>query len=273
MDFFKMHGLGNDFIVLNCFRAKIAEPRRLAKKICDRRLGIGGDGVIFAMPSQKANCRMRIFNCDGSEAEMSGNGIRCLGKFLRDKGIAKGKVITVETNAGIRTLQVVSGSGRITNIRVDMGKPDLPEKDSAPWTFQDEGINVLDRMFKPTALSMGNPHCVIFVDDTEAFLVEKYGPAIENHTGFPQRTNVEFVEIISRREIRQRTWERGVGETLACGTGACAGAVASAINGLTQRKVRVRLRGGILQVEWREDGSVLLTGPAETVFTGDWPNS
>jgi diaminopimelate epimerase len=206
MDFFKMHGLGNDFIVLNCFRAKIAEPRRLAKKICDRRLGIGGDGVIFAMPSQKANCRMRIFNCDGSEAEMSGNGIRCLGKFLRDKGIAKGKVITVETNAGIRTLQVVSGSGRITNIRVDMGKPDLPEKDSAPWTFQDEGINVLDRMFKPTALSMGNPHCVIFVDDTEAFLVEKYGPAIENHTGFPQRTNVEFVEIISRREIRQRTW-------------------------------------------------------------------
>jgi diaminopimelate epimerase len=290
IEFVKMQGAGNDYIYLDLLeRAYRADWSDLAVKISSRHFGVGGDGLVLILGSAKADFRMRMFNADGSEAEMCGNAIRCVGKYLHDRGrLNRGgtrragktsgrrkpsetRVFTIETLAGVKMLEVAKKdrAGRALQLTVDMGRPvlkgaDIPVKvDSEPVV----GIDVMG--YKGTALSMGNPHIVFFVDEITDGQVLGDGPRIENHPLFPKRTNVEFVKVLSRQKIEMRVWERGSGETLACGTGACAAAVASALNGLTGRDVEVKLLGGTLRVEWREtDGAVRMTGPAEEVFSG-----
>ncbi len=276
MHFIKMHGCGNDYVYVDCFQQTVKEPETLAVHISDRHIGVGGDGLILIMPSTKADARMRMFNADGSEGEMCGNGIRCLAKYVYEAGIAHKPELAVETLAGILRLQLFTANGKVEKVRVNMGMPRLRRQDIP---MLGDGERVLgeklgagDREFVVTCLSMGNPHCVVHVDDVGHFAVTQYGPLLEHHPQFPQRTNVEWVEWINRREIRQRTWERGSGETLACGTGACAAAVASALNGKTDRTVTVHLRGGDLEIEWSEDEHVYMTGPAVEVFRGEWPD-
>jgi len=276
MKFTKMHGAGNDYVYVDCFAEKIENPAEVAIKVSNRNFGIGSDGLILIMPSDKADLRMRMFNSDGSESEMCGNGIRCVAKYAFDHGIVSKKEISAETGAGILTLQLFTGAGgKVDRVRVNMGKPRLT-KAEIPMLGEPAGdqtinqpLNILHTVFHVTMVSMGNPHCVIFVDDVENFQVEKYGPLIENHDLFPRRTNVEFVQIISRTEVRQRTWERGAGETLACGTGASAVCVAGALNGLTEKKILNHLSGGDLELEWAEDGNLYMTGPATEVFSGE----
>jgi diaminopimelate epimerase len=270
-----MHGAGNDYVYVNCFEEQVEDPQLLAIKISNRNFGIGSDGLILIMPSDKADVRMRMFNSDGSESEMCGNGIRCVAKYSFDHGITDKKEITAETGAGILTLQLVPGNdGKIEKVRVNMGPPRLT-RGEIPMTGDSESkviaepLTILDRTFKITCASMGNPHCVIFVDDAENFPVATYGPLIENYELFPRRTNVEFVQIISRSEIRQRTWERGAGETLACGTGSSAVTAACVLNGLTENKILNHLSGGDLEMEWAEDGNLYMTGPAVEVFSGE----
>ena len=275
MKFTKMHGAGNDYVYVDCFTQDIANPAEIAIKISNRNFGIGSDGLILIMPSDKADVRMRMFNSDGSESEMCGNGIRCVAKYAFDHGIVKKRELTAETGAGILTLQLFPGqSGKIEKVRVNMGVPrltrgEIPMTGDGTSRVVNEPLNILHTTFHITCVSMGNPHCVIFVDDVEKFQVEKYGPLIENHEMFPRRTNVEFVQIISRTEVRQRTWERGAGETLACGTGASAVCVAGALNGLTDKKILNHLSGGDLELEWSEDGYLYMTGPAVEVFSGE----
>lgn len=275
MKFTKMHGAGNDYVYVDCFTQDIADPAETAIKISNRNFGIGSDGLILIMPSDKADVRMRMFNSDGSESEMCGNGIRCVAKYAFDHGIVKKSEITAETGAGVLTLQLFPGqSGEIEKVRVNMGVPrltrgEIPMTGDGTSRVVNEPLNILHTTFHITCVSMGNPHCVIFVDDVEKFQVEKYGPLIENHEMFPRRTNVEFVQIISRTEVRQRTWERGAGETLACGTGASAVCIAGALNGLTDRKILNHLSGGDLELEWSEDGYLYMTGPAVEVFSGE----
>jgi diaminopimelate epimerase len=275
MRFIKMHGIGNDYVYVDCFREAVKEPEKLAVRISDRHFGVGGDGLILIMPSEKADARMRMFNADGSEAQMCGNGIRCLAKYVFEAGISRQPEITVETLAGVLRLHLFAADGTVDKVKVNMGVPRLRRQDIP---MLGEGERVLgekltagDGEFAVTCVSMGNPHCVIYVDDVEKFPVTHYGPLLEHHPQFPQRTNVEWIEWISRREIRQRTWERGSGETLACGTGACAAAVASVLNGKTDRAVTVHLLGGDLEIEWADDEHVYMTGPAVEVFRGDWP--
>jgi len=276
MKFTKMHGAGNDYVYVDCFAEKIENPAEVAIKVSNRNFGIGSDGLILIMPSDTADVRMRMFNSDGSESEMCGNGIRCVAKYAFDHGIVSKKEISAETGAGILTLQLITGAGgKVDRVRVNMGKPRLT-KAEIPMLGEPAGdqtinqpLNILHTVFHVTMVSMGNPHCVIFVDDVENFQVEKYGPLIENHDLFPRRTNVEFVQIISRTEVRQRTWERGAGETLACGTGASAVCVAGALNGLTEKKILNHLSGGDLELEWAEDGNLYMTGPATEVFSGE----
>jgi diaminopimelate epimerase len=276
MRFTKMHGAGNDYVYVNCFAERVDNPEQLAIKVSNRNFGIGSDGLILIMPSDKADVRMRMFNSDGSESEMCGNGIRCVAKYAFDHGIVTKKEITAETGAGILTLQLVTNSdNKVEKVRVNMGKPrltraEIPMKgEPADSHVVNLPLNILHTTFHITCVSMGNPHCVIFVDDVESFEVAKYGPLIENHEMFPRRTNVEFVQIISRTEVRQRTWERGAGETLACGTGASAVCVAGALNNLTEKKILNHLSGGDLELEWGNDGFLYMTGPAVEVFTGD----
>ena len=275
MKFTKMHGAGNDYVYVDCFTQDIANPAEIAIKISNRNFGIGSDGLILIMPSDKADVRMRMFNSDGSESEMCGNGIRCVAKYAFDHGIVKKSEITAETGAGVLTLQLFPGqSGQIEKVRVNMGVPrltrgEIPMTGDGTSRVVNEPLNILHTTFHITCVSMGNPHCVIFVDDVEKFQVEKYGPLIENHEMFPRRTNVEFVQIISRTEVRQRTWERGAGETLACGTGASAVCVAGVLNGLTDKKILNHLSGGDLELEWSEDGYLYMTGPAVEVFSGE----
>jgi diaminopimelate epimerase len=275
MKFTKMHGAGNDYVYVNCFDERLDNPEQVAIKVSNRNFGIGSDGLILIMPSEKADVRMRMFNSDGSESEMCGNGIRCVAKYAYDHGIVANKEITAETGAGILTLQLVTDSrNKVDKVRVNMGRPRLTRSE-IPMTGEPdakvvcEPLNILHSTFQITCVSMGNPHCVIFVDDVENFQVEKYGPIVENHELFPRRTNVEFVQIISRSEVRQRTWERGAGETLACGTGASAVCVAGALNGLTEKKILNHLSGGDLELEWAEDGNLYMTGPAVEVFSGE----
>jgi diaminopimelate epimerase len=272
--FTKMQGAGNDYVYINCFEESVPDPRQLAIQVSNRNFGIGSDGLILIMPSQSADVRMRMFNSDGSESEMCGNGIRCVAKYAFDHGIVTKKEITAETGAGILTLQLFTGNdGKVERVRVKMGPPRLTRAE-IPMTGEEaslvvaQPLNILHTTFDITAVSMGNPHCVIFVDDVEQFQVEKYGPLIENHDLFPRRTNVEFVQVISRTEVRQRTWERGAGETLACGTGASAVCAAGFLNGLTEKKILNHLSGGDLELEWSDDGSIYMTGPAVEVFTG-----
>lgn len=276
MKFTKMHGAGNDYIYIDGFAESVSDPAALAVTLSNRQFGIGSDGLILILPSQRAHVRMQMFNADGSEAEMCGNGIRCVAKYAYDHGLVQDKTIQVETAAGVKTLQLFThADNRVEKVRVNMGAPRL-ERGHIPMTGPAESrviaekLTILERTFDITCVSMGNPHCVIFVDDLDRFPVERYGPAIENHALFPRRINVEFVEVLNPGEVRQRTWERGAGETLACGTGASAVTVAGVLTGRTERRLLNHLRGGDLELEWAEDGSIYLTGPAVQVFQGDY---
>ena len=275
MNFTKMQGAGNDYVYVNCFEETVANPQQLAIQVSDRNFGIGSDGLILIMPSDNADVRMRMFNSDGSESEMCGNGIRCVAKYAFDHGLVSKTEISVETGAGILTLRLVPGSdGKIEKVRVNMGPPrlsrsEIPMTGGTSEQVVAEQLTILDRTFSITCASMGNPHCVIFVEDVANFPVSTYGPLIENHELFPRRTNVEFVQIISRTEVRQRTWERGAGETLACGTGSSAVTAACVLNGLTEKKILNHLSGGDLEMEWAEDGCIYMTGPAVEVFSGE----
>lgn len=275
MKFVKMHGIGNDFITIDGTRNKVPVTARVARELCDRRFGIGSDGVLVIEKSRRADFRMRMWNPDGSEAEMCGNGIRCLGKYVFEHGLTRKTEFRVETLAGPIGLQIDCRGKQVRGVRVDMGQPrleraEIPMKGPAGRVV-DERLKVAGRTFGITCVSMGNPHCVIFVDDVDRFPVESIGPQIENHACFPRRTNVEFVQVVSRREVIQRTWERGAGETHACGTGACGTTVAAILNGRTARRITNHLKGGDLQIEWSEaDDHVYMTGPAEEVFQGEW---
>ncbi|TAL33970.1 MAG: diaminopimelate epimerase [Spirochaetes bacterium] len=277
MKFTKMHGIGNDYIYLDARGTPVKSPVKLAVQMSDRHTGIGSDGLILILKSKKADFMMRMFNADGSEAEMCGNGIRCFAKYVYDRELTKEKRISVETLAGIKHLDLFVRGGKVNTVRVDMGEPVLQREripmKGAPGMVIAETLMLDDGVkFEITAVSMGNPHAIIYVEDVKKFPVEKYGPMIENHDLFPNRTNVEFVQVVSPSEAIQRTWERGSGETLACGTGASAVTVAGVLTGRTIRQALVHLSGGDLFTEWREsDNRVYLTGPAVEVFHGEWP--
>ena len=277
MRFTKMQGLGNDYVYVNCFKEKIADPSALAEKISDRHFGVGSDGLIMINPSDKADFEMEMYNADGSRGEMCGNGIRCVAKYVYDCGLTDKTHISVETLGGIKYLDLTVEDGKVKLVKVDMGKPEL-EPAKVPVKAEgdcavDAPILVDGEEYRMTCVSMGNPHAVVFVDcDVRDFPLEKVGPKFENHERFPNRVNTEFVRVIDRRTAEMRVWERGSGETLACGTGACAVAVACALNGLTESEVTVKLLGGDLQIRWdRKKDTVYMTGPAEVVFDGEWP--
>ncbi len=280
VNFTKMQGLGNDFIMIDGFKETLPpDLMTMTKQLCDRHFGIGADGVIIVLPSDKADYRMRIINADGSEVEMCGNGIRCFAKYVYEAGLLpQGQDrFTVETLAGIMTPCIVLQGANATAVTVDMGEPVL-EREAVPMLGPvgqaiNEPIAVLDTTFSLTAVSMGNPHCVIFVAAPDQIDLIKYGPALENHPAFPRKTNVHFVEVLNRQELKMRVWERGVGITLACGTGACATLVAAVLNKKTERKAKVHLPGGTLEIEWAENNHVYMTGPAQTVFTGKVENN
>ena len=272
LEFTKMQGLGNDYIYIDATKIRIKNPSMLAKYMSDRHFGVGADGLILILPSSKADFSMRMFNADGSEAEMCGNGIRCVAKFVYDKCLTDKKIITVDTKAGIKTLTLNVVGKYVDTVKVDMGIPKY-ESESIPVISNTKiaknlKIEILDKIFDVTCVSMGNPHTVIFVDDVDSFDVKKYGELIEKNEMFPQRTNVEFVEIKDTSNIKMRVWERGTGETLACGTGACASVVACVLNGLTSRNVRVQLLGGNLDILYNDNNHVYMTGPAKKVFEG-----
>lgn len=272
--FAKMEGLGNDYVYIEDFGNSITNAPELAGRVSDRHFGIGGDGLVLICNSDKADFRMRMFNADGSEGEMCGNAIRCVGKYVYDKGFTSKTAITVETPAGIRILDLTTDGGKVASARVDMGRPiliprDIPV-DADGETFIDRELVVDGKIYRGTAVSMGNPHFVTRVDDVNGLDLPAIGPAFENHKMFPRRINTEFVQVISRSEVRMRVWERGSGETLACGTGACAAAVACALNGWTDKTVTVHLAGGALRIEWAAEGMVFMTGPATLVFEGEY---
>lgn len=274
MKFTKMHGCGNDYVYVNLFEEQIGDPAKVSIAVSDRHFGIGSDGLITIGPSEIADFRMRIYNADGSEAEMCGNGIRCVAKYVYDHKLTDKTEITVETGAGVKTLQLTVEDDKVTLVRVDMGEPILTP-DEIPVVADgdrvvDEPIVVDDKEWRMTCVSMGNPHAVVFVDDVAHFELEKYGPLFENHVRFPKRTNTEFVQIISRNEAIMRVWERGSAETWACGTGTCATVMACILNGLTDNDVLVHLRGGDLRIVYDEKSNhVFMTGPATEVFEGE----
>ncbi len=275
MKFTKMHGLGNDYIYINCFEEQVDNPASLAIEMSDRHFGIGSDGLVLIMPSKIADFRMRMFNSDGSEAEMCGNATRCVGKYVYDNGLTDKENISLETLAGIKYLELFAKDGKVERVRVDMGEPVLtPQLIPVDYTgdeFINKIIHVDGDEYAVTCVSMGNPHAVTYMDDLKDLQIEKIGPKFENHQIFPKRTNTEFVEVISRSILRMRVWERGAGETLACGTGACAVLVSSVLNGLSERCATVQLLGGDLEIEWNEDDNhVYMTGAATKVFEGEW---
>lgn len=272
--FTKMQGLGNDYVYIDNTNKIIKNASQLAKKISNRHFGVGSDGLILIEKSKICDFKMQMFNQDGSEAEMCGNGIRCVGKFVYDKGLTDKKKITIETLAGIKTLELNIKDKKVETVKVDMGEPIL-EPEQIPVTFKENPvknleIKALNQKFIFTCVSMGNPHAITKIDNIEYFKVEKYGKLIENNKLFPNKTNVEFIEIKDKENIKMRVWERGAGETLACGTGACASVVACVLNDFTFRNVTVELLGGKLQIEWNEkDNHVYMTGPAVIVFEGE----
>ncbi len=271
--FTKMHGLGNDYVYIDCINQNIENQSELAKFVSNRNFGIGSDGLILICKSDNADFKMRMFNSDGSEAEMCGNGIRCVGKFVYDKGLTDKEVVKIETLAGIKILNLNIKNGKVETVKVDMGEPILqPEKIpviSNENPVKNLKLKVEDKEFKFTCVSMGNPHSITIVDNTEDFDVHKYGKIVEIDTVFPQKTNVEFVQIVDRQNIKMRVWERGAGETLACGTGACASVVACVINNFIDKSANVELLGGKLHIEWDEENNhIYMTGPAVTVFDG-----
>lgn len=276
MKFTKMQGLGNDYVYVNCLKEKIKNPPELAKKISDRHFGVGSDGLIMINPSDKADFEMEMYNADGSRGEMCGNGIRCVAKYVYDYGLTDKTSISVETLAGIKYLDLTVENGKVKLVKVDMGKPELkpseiPVEASGDQVI-DEPIMAGGEEYRMTCVSMGNPHAVVFVDcDLQELPLEEIGPKFENHERFPRRVNTEFVRVIDRHTAQMRVWERGSGETLACGTGACAVAVACVLNGYTEDEVTVKLLGGDLKIKWdRERDTVFMTGPAEVVFDGEW---
>lgn len=274
MKFTKMNGCGNDYVYINGFVEKVENPKELAKKVSDRHFGIGSDGLILIVPSDKADFCMRMFNADGSEGEMCGNGIRCVAKYVYDHKMTDKTEISVETKAGIKYLDLTVEDEKVTKVKVDMGEPILEPKKipvrSEKKRVVNEPIAVAEKAWNMTCVSMGNPHAVVFVEDTGSLEIEKYGPLFENHELFPNRTNTEFVQVLNRNEINMRVWERGSGETLACGTGTCASVVACILNGYTDEKVLVHLLGGDLEIKYEKTTNhVFMTGPAETVFEGE----
>lgn len=277
MKFTKMHGLGNDYVYVEAFsQPPPADPAALARAVSDRHFGVGSDGLILILPSDRADARMRMFNADGSEGEMCGNGVRCVARFIHDHDIARKPRVTIETGRGVLTLDLTVEDGVAKLVRVDMGTPIL-DPELIPTTLPgapvvEAPVEIGGRELRLTAVSMGNPHAVLFVDDVAAFPLETLGPLIEHHPAFPRRVNFHAVEVVTPAEVRMRTWERGSGVTLACGTGACAVAVAGVLSGRTGPRVLAHLPGGDLELEWpNRDSSVFMTGPATEVFSGVWP--
>ncbi|MFA9463881.1 MAG: diaminopimelate epimerase [Velocimicrobium sp.] len=274
MKFTKMHGCGNDYVYVDCFKEKVEHPKAIAKFVSDRHFGIGADGLILIKPSKCAAIKMEMYNADGSEGEMCGNGIRCVAKYAFDYGIVNEKDITVETKAGIKQLDLVLKQGKVDTVTVDMGEA-ITKPDLIPVLAQEEvvikkPIEILGKMYSITCVSMGNPHAITFVEDTASIAIEKIGPQFEHHAWFPKRINTEFIQVIDRNTINMRVWERGSGETLACGTGACASVYACILNGETEDEVLVHLLGGDLRIRYdRDTNHIFLTGPAVTVFDGD----
>ena len=272
--FTKMHGLGNDYVYIDAINQNIENESTLAQFVSNRHFGIGSDGLILIYKSNIADFKMRMFNSDGSEAEMCGNGIRCVGKFVYDKGLTNKTKVTIETLAGIKTLKLNIKDGKVETVKVDMGEPILNPKE-IPVISDEEPVKNLvleadDKKFKFTCVSMGNPHAITQVEKIDHFNVEKYGKILEVNKAFPNKTNVEFIQIVDKEHVKMRVWERGAGETLACGTGACGTVVACYLNGKTTRKVEVELLGGKLYIEWNEkDNHVYMTGAAKTVFEGE----
>ena len=276
MKFTKMQGIGNDYVYVNCFEETIADPSAVARFVSDRHFGIGSDGLILVKPSDVADCEMDMYNLDGSQGAMCGNGIRCVAKFAYDHGIVRKKNITVNTKSGIKYLDLDIKDGKVSSVKVNMGSPILTAKMIPVVSDKEQVINqpldVNGTVWNITAVSMGNPHAVTYMEDVNSLDIEKVGPMFENHINFPDRINTEFVKVIDRRTLQMRVWERGSGETLACGTGACAVAVPSTLNGLVDEDVpiTVKLLGGDLQILWnRQENLVYMTGPATTVFEGE----
>lgn len=274
MKFTKMQGLGNDYVYVNCFEETVENPSEIAVRISDRHFGVGADGLILIRPSEEADFEMEMYNADGSRGEMCGNGIRCVAKYVYDYGLTDKTHISIATLGGIKYLDLMVEEGKVKLVKVDMGSPILeaakiPIKGKGERILNEE-IRVDGMEYRITGVSMGNPHAVVFLEDVKNLEIEKTGPLFEHHECFPNRVNTEFVHVLDRKHVEMRVWERGSGETLACGTGACAVAVACVLNGLTEDEVTVKLLGGELQIRWdREKDTVYMTGPAETVFEGE----
>lgn len=274
MKFTKMHGLGNDYVYVNCFKEKVEDPSAMARFVSDRHFGIGSDGLILIRPSEKADFQMDMYNADGSQAEMCGNGIRCVGKYVYDYGLTDKTEITVDTLAGIKHLKLTVENGKVSMVCVNMGSPILKSRE-VPVLWEEEKaidipIEIRGRQYHMTCVSMGNPHAIVFMDHVKELDIERIGPFFEYHPLFPKRTNTEFVEVLDEHTVNMRVWERGSGETLACGTGTCATVVACVLNGRTKEDVTVHLLGGDLHIFWdREANQVYMTGPAVTVFDGE----
>ncbi len=284
MKFTKMHGCGNDYVYVNCFEEKIYDPSAVSVKVSDRHKGIGSDGLILVKPSDVADCEMDMYNADGSRGKMCGNGIRCVAKFVYDNGIVPKTHMTINTQSGIKTLDLTVVDGKCKKVKVNMGAAEIVAKKVPVVSDTELAVNapieVDGKNFRYTAVSMGNPHAILFLEDNpnlgiqdlENFKIEEIGPKFENHTNFPERINTEFIKVLSRNTIQMRVWERGSGETMACGTGACAAAVAAILNGKVDKNspITVKLLGGDLQIQWdQKKNQVYMTGPAETVFTGE----
>lgn len=274
MKFTKMHGCGNDYVYVNGFTEKVADKPKAVVALSDRHFGIGSDGVIFINPSQQADFEMEMYNADGTRAEMCGNGIRCVGKYVYDHGMTDKTSITVESFGKVKYLDLTVENGKVVKVKVNMGKPELTAKDvpvvSVHDQVIDEEIIVKEKSYRMTCVSMGNPHAVVFMDDVEHLAIEEIGPYFENHERFPNRTNTEFVQVIDDSHVKMRVWERGTGETLACGTGCCATAVACVLNRLTGAHVTVQVLGGEIEIYWdQKENLVYMTGPAVTVFEGE----
>lgn len=274
ISFTKMHGAGNDYVYINCFKQQIDDPTALSILLSDRHKGIGGDGIVLICPSDSADAEMRMFNLDGSEGAMCGNAVRCVAKYIYDNGIAHKDTVTIQTKSGIKTISIKSSDDKFISASVDMGRAvftpaDIPMNTQGE-SFIDQPVSINGKDYFCTAVSMGNPHCVTFVDDTEKLDLESIGPLFEKHQLFPDRVNTEFIRIIDKENIEMRVWERGSGETLACGTGSCAAVAACVMNGYCERNipVKVHLRGGVLTDTFLDDDRVIMEGPATKVFEG-----
>ncbi|MBS6600697.1 MAG: diaminopimelate epimerase [Clostridium sp.] len=279
MKFTKMHGIGNDYIYFNCLEKEIENPEELSIKLSDRHFGVGGDGIVLILPSDKADFRMRMFNADGSEGKMCGNATRCIGKYVYDKGITDKKEITLETLSGIKTLKLsVNEKNKVESVEVNMGEAilkasEIPVKSDKEKVIN-ERIKIADSEYNITCVSMGNPHCVVYMDEIDNLDLEKLGPKFENDSIFPERVNTEFIKVIDENTLKMRVWERGSGETWACGTGACAAVVSSVLNGYCKydTPIKIKLLGGELTIKFMKNGLVYMSGPAEFVFEGSIEN-